>query len=317
MDDDFQSLVNQAQQLLARKYVCDDKELHLRRTKYWDLLDKIKIQRTDAIKLGHDMLAMPKSYERFFGISLLGQICNPVQKGEEKEAEEIVIRLSNMVDRESSVICLSGIADSLGHTWRRSAEPALLKLSESQNADIRWAATVSLGSVCYDETSTAVVDRLLILSQDKDPDIRDWATMHLGSVDPDSEEIREALVARTKDRHFDTKSEAINALAEKNDVRGIAPLLKRLSSKHVGRQDFISAGIYGLPEFQPFLKLEAAEPYSDEPHLIEWAIKRCDPDKKIKDSVDDEWSGEEWYLKVQNGVRRPIKYKEWDGSDSP
>lgn len=310
MTSNFDQLVSKANSILSTKYVSDDKELHLRRTHYWELVNEIKAYRSEAIKLGHDMLSRSKSYERFFGISLLGQICNPMQSGEENDADMIVRWLSDMVDDEKSVICLSGIATALGHAYRPSAEPALLKLSESQNNDIRWAATVELSSVFSDEASPTMVARLLTLSTDKDPDIRDWATFHLGSIELDTEEIRQALVARTKDRHFDTKSEAIQALAEKNDKRGIAPLLKRLSSKHMGRLDFISAGLYGISELLPLLEAQKDEPFTDERYLIEWAIKRCDTDANIRDSVDDEWQGDKWYLDVQNGLRKPMKYRD-------
>jgi hypothetical protein len=300
MDPYMYYLVNQAQLLLAKKYVSDDTVLNLRRTNYWDLIKEIKAHRSDAIRLGHDMLSKRKSYERFFGISLLGQICNPVQEGEERDAEMIIRWLSDMVGNETSIISLSGIANALGYPYRRSAEPALLKLSENTNDDVRWQATVSLGSVITEEPSVRLNNRLMALSVDKDPDVRDWATMHLGSIEPDSEEIRKALVARTTDRHFDTRSEAIHALADKNDDRGIAPLIKRLSGKRIGRLDFISAGRYGLPEFQPLLKLQEDEPFTGERYLIEWAIKRCDPDQSIKDCVDDEWLSDEWYLNTQN-----------------
>jgi HEAT repeat protein len=313
MTDTLNSTIDAALTFLANRYKSDDILLRLRHSKYWILLNEIKIDRKMAIEVGRDMLSSNETYARFFAVSLLGQLCNPVEDGEEKDAVSIIDWLSDMLLTENSKIVIVGIANALHYPYMNSAEPALLKLSHSPDVDIRWEATVGLGSVTIDNGSKELVERLIELSRDVDPEIRNWATMHLGSIEIDSPEIRQALVDRLVDRHFDTKSEAIAALVDKEDMRSLTALKNRLASKKVGRLDIISAGSLGLPELQPYLKKWNFPTEDFEQYLVIWAIKRSDTDSKVSASVDEMWpllDGDETYLKVLRGERPPAKYRE-------
>lgn len=72
-------------------------------------------------------------------------------------------------------------------------------------------------------------------------------------------------------------------------------------------KDIEAAGIYGSPSLLQYL-----EGWDTPDFLHEWATIRCSADPKVRDSVDDERLGDEWYLNVKHGVRRPLKFKEGD-----
>jgi len=62
-----------------------------------------------------------------------------------------------------------------------------------------------------------------------DEDVRDWATVGLGTmVDRDTEQVREALVARLEDPHQETRAEALKGLAARADTRAVESLLAEL-----------------------------------------------------------------------------------------
>ena len=67
----------------------------------------------------------------------------------------------------------------------------------------------------------------MTLSTDRDTSVRDWATFGLGSmIARDTQQVRDALMARIGDADPDTRGEALVGLAARGDLRATEPLLK-------------------------------------------------------------------------------------------
>jgi hypothetical protein len=287
--------------LLDRLYKKDGDTLDLSDTEYWNLLDAIKQDRDAAIAIGTEYLKKAEPYERFFGISLLGEICNPVEEGEEDDAEGIAVSLIALSATETSPLCLGSIADALSKTHSDSAVPTILELSRSKNEDVRWSATVALG--VDTEEREDVTNRLLELASDSDEDVRSWALLWLGMRE-DSPAVRVALLEGLDDTYVEAQTEAVYALAGRGDQRALPPLMEVLSGDKASSKDIEAAGLFGLPELFEYLA-----GWNDYGFLWEWARKRCDLDEAVRDSVDDEWANDEVYLDVVHGVREPRKYR--------
>jgi hypothetical protein len=65
---------------------------------------------------------------------------------------------------------------------------------------------------------------LIHLSRDPSAEVRDWACFSLASSAEDSPDIRAALWDRIRDRHYDTRIEALRGLALRRDARVRRPL---------------------------------------------------------------------------------------------
>jgi len=276
--------------LLAGKYVSDGKEMRLRSNTYWGMLESLSYERSQAINLGRDMLSCDAPYGRFFGITLLGEICNPVEVGEGLEADMIADWITDAIDGETSVSCLCAMAQTLGGMYRPRAERGLMELSRSENDDVRWNAVTCFGSITVNRNSARVTKRLIELSKDRVASIRDWATMYLGDVEKANEVVREALVARLTDRHLGTRTEAIYALANMHDPRALPALKKCLAGSRANQKDIESAGVYGLVELYQYLR--GWDGYGE---VYKWACKRCSPDKSVRAAAEDEWYDKEFW----------------------
>jgi hypothetical protein len=309
--------IEQAFQILKKKYKADNILLNLRNTTYFELVEKIKLDRLAAITLGLALLSHASTIDRFFGITLLTEICNPVETGEEADAQQIGKAFVAAAKHEKTLICNEALAHGLRFVASPDTLQAVLDFSFNDAAEIRWSATCSLGSFIDVEDTLTVYRRLVELSNDIDPDIRDWATMWLGSCLNlyDNKQATEPIIARLGDRHIATRIEAVYALAESNNRRAVGPL-KRLLMRNVlplADKAIEAAGLLGLPELQEYVggwhDADSKNQDNANNYLSEWAIKRCSADPIIKDSVDDDWLGDEWYINVLNGVRKPIKFR--------
>lgn len=314
MSNESNPLVKRCISILQYAYISTNTPIDFSKDydEFWQAIDKIKENRSDALALAQDNISDKATVKRLFGIYLYGEIFNPTEDKDRQEALIMINLLSLMIATEKDVSCLIAIANALGSPYMHEAEKALLTLSNNDVDDVRFAATRSLGSTSINSLTSEWIIQMIVLAQDNDDDIREWATMHLSGVEEDEPRIISALLEKLNDPSVEVRTEAINGLANKGDTRGLPALKLILDQGPADRKDFESAGLYGLPELLPLL-----DGFHTKDHLLDWARNRCSDDLAIKNSVDDEWLGDEVYEMVYRGKRRPIKYKEWGGTGSP
>jgi len=76
--------------------------------------------------------------------------------------------------------------------------------------------------------------RLLIqLTQDADRSNRDWATMLLASHGPNTDQVRDALLAAAEDQDEIVRAEAIEGLVERDREKALALVKRELSGEMV------------------------------------------------------------------------------------
>ncbi len=182
---------------------------------------------------------------------------------------------------------LEALVLALSRQYARRAIPKLVLLAANPAVEVRQAVAAELihctkerawGDERPDSRVTAI---LLELSRDRVGAVRDWACFSLGNSVQDSPELRDAFVERLRDRHVDTRVEAIAALARRNDRRAIEPLLEilRRRSWRVGTwvtSDLVTfAGRTRDRRFLPYLEaFQTWDLLEDEVREVKKAIAR-------------------------------------------
>lgn len=209
--------------------------------------------------------------EREVGVDILGQLGIP-ERTFPNESLEILLSL---LEREQEAGFLETIAVALGHLHDPRAVEPLLKLKSHPDPDVRHGLTFAL---CGYEDDLAITT-LIELSTDEDECVRDWATFGLGEmIQTDTQEIRDALIARLGDENADVRGEALAGLAQRKDMRVVDSLLKEMTAGWYGPLILESAAEIANPRLYPALmKIKAeVENLSDyEKGLLEEAINNC------------------------------------------
>lgn len=176
-------------------------------------------------------------------------------------------------DREDRVVA-SAIA-AIGQHYRNALIADVPSLASHASLPVRLSAAMNLRPGYKGSENTAAIEMLIRLSEDEDESVRDWATFSLGSQgDVDTPEIRQALCRRLEDADFDTRSEAMIALAERKDRRVIPFIAAALADDTVGALAVEAAGAIGSPDLLPAL-LELRSWWDVDAKLLETAIQDC------------------------------------------
>lgn len=170
------------------------------------------------------------------GADILGQLGFYVDFTNLPFKEQTIPILLKLSETENNIKTLQSIIFALGRMKDEKAIQRILKLKNYAHEDIRFA--VVHGLLTIDEIDA--IKALIELSADSDEDVRNWATFGLGSqIETDTEEIRNALFARTGEKGSEVcgeiRGEALVGLAVRKDKRVIEPLLKEFASETVGK----------------------------------------------------------------------------------
>jgi HEAT repeat protein len=142
--------------------------------------------------------------------------------------------IENLLRNESDLHVLNSCIIALGHYKYFEALDLICKFSSHPASEIRYAVAVALGAM-PDEHGIVVSEQLQLM-QDVDEDVRDWATFGLGVLsEVDTPVIRDALIQRLGDSHYDTRCEAMAGLAKRRDEHCLPLLLECLEDGNDGQ----------------------------------------------------------------------------------
>lgn len=180
------------------------------------------------------------------GAFILGQLGTP----ERPFREESTPLLIDLLEKDQDDSVRASAAAALGHLRDSLAIPHLIRSAGDRSAEVRFDTAFALG--CFN--SPDVIASLITLSIDPDDDVRNWATFGIGTcLDIDTNEIREALVARLSEDDSEIRGEALIGLAKRKDERVIEPLIRELSGEFFGSWCIEAAELMSDPIFYPFL----------------------------------------------------------------
>ena len=195
----------------------------------------------------------PSPRERSIGADVLGQLGFADSTPFWAESAPVLAALA-AGDESPDVVQAAVVA--LGHlAWEhaddmRSVVPLLVRLAHHRDRNVRHGVAVSLPRFQDDE---AAIASLIGLTRDRSARVRNWATFGLGNqTDVDSAAVREALFERLDDRDQDARSEALAALATREDPRVLERVVAALAN-----------GLEGVLLYLCRAILEAAPAYRD------------------------------------------------------
>jgi HEAT repeat protein len=167
------------------------------------------------------------------GIDVLAQLGKTMEHRDTAFGTETLSIVLDTLGREQIPAIIESCIIALGHVGGPSNLARIHSFLTHPDPDVRLAVAVTLGSFSSEPEAT---QGLLKLMEDKDAHVRDWATFGLGKSDePDSPEIREAFLARVRDKHRDAREEAIAGLCNRKDIRVLPHLIRALERRRVSR----------------------------------------------------------------------------------
>ena len=237
---------------------------------YWDYISILRQRTTKEVFEKSVQFAQSKNpKEKIIGIDVLSQL-GILPRPFLKQTIKLFFEL---LKDEKNPKVLRSLLFAIGHNNENLTSKQIGKLAEfttTKNPLIKEGLVSSLLMINHPKA----IESLITLSSDKISHIRDWATFGLGTqIDEDNLEIRNALWKRVKDKHQETKLEAILGLAKRKDD-GIKPIIV---------QELLN-GEYGIVLF------EAIEEIGDKENLkvLKAYYKSEKSNKKIpKDWFDD------------------------------
>ena len=119
---------------------------------------------------------------------------------------------------------------------------------------------------------------LIELSEDKFSSIRNWATFGIGTLsEENNDHIINALWKRTKDKHQETKLEAIVGLANRNEIKVKQQIIEELKNGEYGILLFEAIETLRNKDFIPYLKNNLESAKKDSGIKEEWIadLKQC------------------------------------------
>jgi HEAT repeat protein len=190
--------------------------------------------------------------------SAAAHVFGTMVNGHPEHAAEATQALSRLLADAEHPHLEWSIADALRLAWHASAVEPLLRLVDSASANVRRSVAEGLGSAMSEELAPAGVEALVRLSEDPDASVRNWATFSLAQLDDDSAPVHGALRARVDDPDYDTRSEALAALARRHDRDVVDRLAAELGADSVGRLMVEAAAELSDPALlEPLLGLQA------------------------------------------------------------
>ncbi len=150
----------------------------------------------------------------------------------------------------------------------------LIKFKGSKNNNVRYSLVSAISGVDNPKT----IETLIELSEDNFSSIRNWATFGIGTLsEQNNDRIVKALWNRTKDKHQETKLEAIVGLANRNQVAIKEQIIEELKNGEYGTLLFEAIETLKDKDFIPYLKNNLKSAKNDNGIKKEWIadLKQC------------------------------------------
>lgn len=172
---------------------------------------------------------------------------------------------------------LFSIFYGISHNNENLTKKRVLKLIEfknSKNNDVRYSLVSALSGI----ENPKAIETLIELSEDKYSSIRNWATFGIGTLsEQNNDQIINALWKRTKDKHQETKLEAIVGLVNRNEVKIKEQMIKELKTGEYGILLFEAIETLNDKDLIPYLESNLKSTKNNNGIKEEWIadLKQC------------------------------------------
>lgn len=190
---------------------------------YWQSIHELRKRASDELYIKCvDLTKSKVPKTKTIGIEILAQFGLP-SKPYLKQTIDLYFEL---LESEKDPEVLMSLLYSIGHNndkLKKEQIKILCSFYNNDNSLVREGLVFSLLGI----ENPLPISTLIKLSSDKLSHIRNWATFGLGTqIKKNNKNIREALWNRVKDKHQETKLEAILGLAKRSDSR-VKEVIKR------------------------------------------------------------------------------------------
>jgi HEAT repeat protein len=205
---------------------------------YWQCVNDIQeIGGRDAFNLASAILRSRDWRRRRLGADVLGELGYQEYPPPFRRQSAPLLLAAVSLERNPEVV--ASLITALGRLYIRSAIPKLFGLAQHKSPAVRRALAAELPWCTWDsgeERPDRRVTKILIdLTRDPVAEVRGWACFSLAGSAADSSEIRAALWDRIRDRHYDTRIDALRGLAIRRDRRVHEPLRDAVRAIGTGR----------------------------------------------------------------------------------
>ena len=241
---------------------------------YWDNIAELRKRKTEDIYNKAFKLAKSKNNKnKIIGIDILAQFgFNP--RIRQKETINLYFEILECKPNDAILFALFF---AISHNNKNLAKKQVIKLTEfknSENKDIRYSLVSALSGI----DDLLAIETLIELSKDKFSLIRNWATFGIGTLsDLNNNQIITALWLRTKDKHQETKLEAILGLANRNQVLVKQQIIQELKNGEFGILLFDAVKALNDKDLIPYLEYNLKSAKNDSGIKEVWItdLKAC------------------------------------------
>ena len=181
---------------------------------YWENIHALRLRPSESLFLTCiEMVNSQNQKEKIIAVDILAQLGSPNRPFLDKKLKLYF----ELLDQEKDALVIRSILFGIGHNNQNLTDDQIHQLCRLDlNDDVIKQGLISALGFVHDKRA---IDILIKLSADHLSTHRDWATFYIGESQFDNQKLREALWERVKDRHYNTKLEAIMGLAKRKDPK--------------------------------------------------------------------------------------------------
>jgi HEAT repeat protein len=241
---------------------------------YWNNISELRKRATKDIYHQAFELAKSQSDKKIIiGIDVLAQLGFDPRIRQQKTINLYFDLLENNQNDKVLFALFFGISHNNENLTKKQVSK-LIEFKDSKNNDVRYSLVSALSGI----ENQMALETLIELSEDKYSSIRNWATFGIGTLsEENNDRIINALWKRTKDKHQETKLEAIVGLANRNQVSVKENIIDELKNGEYGSLLFEAIETLKDKDFVPYLERNLKLAKKDSGIKEEWIadLEQC------------------------------------------
>lgn len=241
---------------------------------YWNNISELRKRANDEVyNQAYEFAKSQIDKKKIIGIDVLAQLGFDPRL---RQKETIKLYFELLEEKQNDDVLFS-LFFGISHNNEKLTKNQVLKIikfKNSKNNDIRCSLVSAISGV----DNPKAIETLIELSEDNYSSIRNWATFGIGTLcEQNNDRILKALWNRVKDKHQETKLEAIVGLANRKQVTVKEQIIEELKSGEYGTLLFEAIETLNDKEFIPYLENNLKSAKNDSGIKEEWIadLKQC------------------------------------------
>lgn len=234
---------------------------------YWDNISELRKRvNEDVFNQAYEFAKSQIDKKKIIGIDVLAQLGFDPRFRQ----EEIIKLCFELLQEKQSDDVLYSLFFGISHNNERLTNEQvsqLITFKNSKKSEVRYSLVWAISGV----DNPKAIETLIELSEDSFSSIRNWATFGIGTLSKqNNDRIIKALWNRTKDKHQETKLEAIVGLANRNQVAVKEQIIEELKNDEYGTLLFDAIETLNDKAFIPYLEANLKTARNDSGIDEEW-----------------------------------------------